>query len=1067
MRIKKISILSISLSLILFFLILGFKSYSFAKNIFTESNTNHIHYQNPIEGGKITGTVVDSANKQPVSFATVSIFALGGIKPLDAGITDADGNFSLNKPKPGYYDFEVSFVGYRNKRIRRVSITAGDAAIDLGRILLKSAAVTIKGVTVTAKRSLIEQKVDRLVYNATEDATNKGGDATDVLRKVPLLSVDLDGNVSLRGSQNLKVLINGKTSTLTANGVADAMKQIPSDQIQSVEVLTSPPAKYDAEGSGGVINIILKKNNSRGLFLNIDAAPGLRGANLGLNGNYRSGKMTFSLGGFGRANYNVHGNFNNDQKLFSTYTSTLSGPTFGQTIYDTIHTVQSAATRNNQIFGRYNLGWDYDIDTLNSLNASVQLGKRNNHVYQDGLFTQTYLGSSLNPFNQSLQNTDITNNSTQIDASINYSRIFKKPREEFGLSGEYSHSYLTYKSINDTINIPTGSTKNSLENLNHSINQEITLQADYQFPINPTGIVELGAKDIIRSASSDYTVDLADSNSSNYQPYAFGFKSNNFSYNQNVLGSYLSINQTFAKHYTILFGGRYEYTSINAHFQGQSDLNIPEYGILVPSLNFIDRFKNGSSIKVGFNRRIQRPSIQFLNPNVQAANPLNISEGNPLLKPEFTNNYELGYSTYIKGISFNLSSFIRSTTGAIQSFREIKGSDTILTTYLNAGSETAYGFNLSIGINLGNRLNLNGGTDVFYDVLKNNNSIPIYNASNQGWVGNFRLFGGYNFNKGWGLQFFTFYRGSVVQLQGSQGGFYVYSLALKKDFLNKKGSIGFGADNFFTQAVRINTIQNSPQLSQNSTNTLHNTNFKITFSYRIGKMLAPKKKITPISINNDDLKEGGGGDDQSGGGQGGQGGGARSGGGLGGAQGGGRPAGSFPGAGGAYPGAGGGFSGGAKPGSFGAGSGSTLDSNARKVLRDSIMKKMQTMSPEEKASFFQKMQTLSPAQKDSMFRKMFHFKTNTQPSSGYGPNGNNPNGAYPSRPDSSSNPSKPTDTISKPLPKMGKLGRLNIPILMENPEKKYTLEFENRFSKPVNVPNSYYRRSPESILSKV
>jgi len=1031
MKISKSLIFCILSTTIFFFSVSGNKIFSKDKlSNFTSLKSPKI----PIIGGHITGTIIDSATKASVPFATVSIFPLNGTKVLDAGVTDANGNFSINKPQPGIYDLEVSYIGYKTKRIRKVNVGSNDADVNLGKIILKSSAITLKGATVISQRSLIEQKVDRLVYNAGNDATNKGGDATDVLRKVPLLSVDLDGNVSLRGSQNLKVLINGKTSTLTANGVADAMKQIPSDLIQSVEVLTSPPAKYDAEGSGGVINIILKKNNSRGLFLNIDAAPGLRGTNLGLNGNYRAGKMTFSLGGFGRASYNVHGEFNNDQKIFSTNTN----PSFGPLGTDTVHTVQSASTRNSFLFGRYNLGWDYDIDTLNSLNASVQLGKRNNHVYQDNLFTKTFQGSSLNPFNSSLQNTDVTNNSTQIDASVNYARIFKKPREEFGLSGQFSRSNLNYNAQNDTISLKDGSRLNSLENTNHSINTEITIQADYQFPINPKGLIEIGAKDIIRSASSDYTTLEAPTGSSVYAPYNNGFLSNNFSYKQNVIGSYLSLNQSFAKHYTLLLGGRYEYTTINAFFTGQPDLNVPKYGILVPSLNFIDRFKDGSSFKIGFNRRIQRPSIQFLNPNRQASNPLNISEGNPLLKPEFTNNYELGYSTFVKGISINTSGFVRATTGAIQSFRQTLGADTLLTTYLNAGSETAYGFNVSIGINLGSRLNLNGGTDVYYDVLTNNNSNPLFNASNKGWVANFRLFGGYNFNKGWGLQFFTFYRGSQVNLQGTQSGFYVYSLAIKKDFLNKKGSIGVGADNFFTEAVHITNTQSSPSLIQNSTNTLHNTNFKITFSYRIGKQLAPKKKITPIGINNDDLKDAGGDNGQGGGGQGG---GGQGGGGQGGGQGGARPQGSYPGAGsgayGAYPGAGSGAGSGALTG------GATLDSATRKMLRDSIMKRIQTMSPEEKAGFFQNLQKFTPAQKDSLFRKMFKF---------YHPNPVMNKGGY-SRPgnDSISHPMKPADSGKAPAQKSGSLLRKDIHTWIGQIGKR-----KQEAGKPYFLPSSEY-----------
>jgi hypothetical protein len=218
----------------------------------------------------------------------------------------------------------------------------------------------------------------------------------------------------------------------------------------------------------------------------------------------------------------------------------------------------------------------------------------------------------------------------------------------------------------------------------------------------------------------------------------------------------------------------------------------------------------------------------------------------------------LSYNTYIGGSSLNVSTFVRNTNNAIQSIKQpYQQSDTILTTYANLGKEDAYGFSVFTGLNISNKFSLNGGSDVYYAVLKNNDPLPQYNASNEGWVYNIRMFGNYKLDKGWGLQFFGFYRGRRVQLQGYQGGFGVYSLSVRKDLLNKKGSIGIGADNFFTPAMKIHNSTTSPLVESNSTNVLHNMNFKISFSYRIGKMTFDAPRRRKNSISNDDMKEAG------------------------------------------------------------------------------------------------------------------------------------------------------------------------------------------------------------------
>jgi outer membrane receptor protein involved in Fe transport len=218
----------------------------------------------------------------------------------------------------------------------------------------------------------------------------------------------------------------------------------------------------------------------------------------------------------------------------------------------------------------------------------------------------------------------------------------------------------------------------------------------------------------------------------------------------------------------------------------------------LPSLNISRKLGSVSTLKLGFNRRIQRPSIQFLNPNINASNPLNISSGNPNLSPEYTNNYELTLNTSIKGTFLTVSTFVRNTTGSIESVRDVIG-DTIRTSYQNIGKQDAYGMNAFGNINFSNKLTVGLGGDVYYAKLANNVPNPLYNASNSGWVANYRIFGSYNLGNNWGLQAFGFYRSTQVQLQGFQGGFGIYSLSVKKDFKDKKGSIGFGAENFLHQ----------------------------------------------------------------------------------------------------------------------------------------------------------------------------------------------------------------------------------------------------------------------------
>ncbi|WP_041740015.1 TonB-dependent receptor domain-containing protein [Echinicola vietnamensis] len=798
---------------------------------------------------QLTGTVVAAEGGAPIAYATVLLLEESTDKQVSGGVADDEGKFFITGFGPGTYKLQVNFVGFAPYQKSGIKVSSGQKNLSLGNIGLEEESVSLDEVTVQGQRELITEKVDRTIYNAENDKTTVGGDATDVLRRVPMLSVDLDGNVSMRGSSNIRVLIDNKPSTMSASSIADALKQIPADEIKSVEVITSPSAKYDAEGTGGVINIVTKKNNLQGTSLSINTSAGMRGSNLGLNASARKGKWGFNLGGFGRAGYNINGAFENSQ-LVTNPDGSVS------------NILQTTDTRSNMLMGRYNFGADYEIDKYNWLAASVNFGMFNFKNKQDNLLTENYLDDEL--ISSLMRTVDMDNLSNTVDVSLNYTRTYEKPQKEFSIMGLYSRNNRTNDFVQALLDGNFEEIAQRTKNENASNNQEFTLQVDYITPLGDgeDQILEYGAKNILRRVNSDYAYFTAEGADGEYVENEDADFSNEFDYDQNVTAGYVSYTQGFLKHYTAKVGARYEYTTINADFKtGEEQADIPDYGVLVPSVNLSRKFESGNMLKAAYNRRIQRPSLQFLNPNIQGANPTQITQGNPLLDPEYTDNFELAYSTYFKSASINISSFYRNTTGSIQPIRSVLDDGVIYTTYENIGSEQAVGLNLFANINVSNKLSFNGGIDTYYAMIDNNVDDPLYNASNEGFVVSGRMFGNYNITESWVLQGFAFARGRRVNLQGYETGFGIYGLNINKQFAEKKGSIGFGAENFFTPEFKMENEIVSPTIIQHSTNYMRNMNFKINFSYRIGKMsVSPRRKKR--SIENEDLK---GGDSNGGG----------------------------------------------------------------------------------------------------------------------------------------------------------------------------------------------------------
>ena len=791
----------------------------------------------------LTGQVLAQADNTPVDYATVSLYLLlpdgdatGTL--VDGTTTGGQGRFRLDDLNTGDYRAEVSFIGFETIRVPRFELSPGQT-LDLGTLALSMAAALLDEVTVTGQRALIEERVDRLVYNADQDQLARGGDAADVLRKVPLLQVDLDGNVSLRGSSNIQVLINNKPSTIYASTIADAIKMIPADQIKTVEVITSPSSKYDAEGAGGIINIITKKNNLAGYFLNVDVGAGLRGSNLGLNGSLRQGKFGLTVGGFGRAFYN------DAETTLEQFTSTDGEITATDQFNDANHL---------GMFGRYNIGLDYDLTDKQFFSAGARYGVRDfdfaqrqtTSVFRDDVLAETFL-----------RDINSVRSSNGFDYNLDYLYVIK-PGQELSISTLYSTTDERNDFISDELTAAE-SLMSTFENLNASNNREATVQVDYVRPFGKTQIFEVGAKGIGRQVTSDFSYLAATAG----EPLASDASrpAGALDYTQNIGAAYAAYTLMLPGELTVKGGLRYERTMLEATQDGQI-IDLKDYHNLVPSLNVSRKLGEKTTVKLGYARRIQRPWLGQLNPNVDLQNPNEISFGNPALRPELTDNIELGLSTNLGKTYLNVSTFGRSSANAINEVRYVSAASpgVIVTTFDNIGRERAVGLNVFANAYLTNDWTVNGGVDLDYAFLEGqvtDASGTSVTAANSGLNYGGRIMSQLKFGDGWSAQAFTFMRGRRVQLQGSRGGFGMYALGASKDILGDKGTLGFAAENFLSRGWNVATTLETASFTQYSDMLLLNRNIKLTFSYKFGELEARKARKKTRGVKNADLMGGG------------------------------------------------------------------------------------------------------------------------------------------------------------------------------------------------------------------
>ncbi|WP_410222451.1 TonB-dependent receptor domain-containing protein [Pedobacter sp.] len=762
--------------------------------------------------GRISATVIDSATKQPIEYATVSLVKKKDNKTVNGSVTDAKGKVSLQNITPDEYKLVIGFIGYTAKSVE-IKTTPEKPDGNVGTVELKGSANTLSEVTIEGKKSMIENKIDRMVYNAEADATNAGGDATDVMRKVPMLSVDINGNVQLRGS-SVKVLINGKPSGTMANSVADALKMIPADQIKSVEVITSPSAKYDAEGSGGIINIITKKSNAQGVSGSANASAGTRQNTGNFNLTAKTGRLSMNtaVGAMYAYPQGTRVVFYNRTQANGTTNSVLQDGTSDWT--------------REMING--SLGLDYDFNAYNNISTNAKYNRFYNggpgHSQVDNNGAAATITSK----------TDVSMGN--LDWNLDYRKTSKRQGEEFSVSGQLTSGRNTNDFSNDyqMVGFP-GIISSASSNVGK--NYEYTAQTDYVYPFSKTVIFETGAKGIFRNILSKYSVN----------------STKDFNYHQNVGAAYGTIAFNLTKKLKLKGGLRAEYTAINF------DTDKNDYFNLFPSVILSQEISAMSSVKLSYNRRVQRPSLAYLNPFLNESNQFSVMKGNPTLDPELSDNVELGYSTFLKGGSMiNASVFYRRTNGIIENYNLVYDKDPtkILTTYENVGISDSYGFNLFGSYNPLPKWTLMGNVGLnTYQIdnkLTHVKSDVFYNY-------NFFLRSATSFKQGWNLEFFGVATSPRRTSQGKTDGMIFYGAAVKKEILNKKGSIGLNVLNPFTENLHIKMETTSADSYQTQNIYYPLRSFGINFSYSFGKLkFTEKKKIKNDDIKQDQQQQGGG-----------------------------------------------------------------------------------------------------------------------------------------------------------------------------------------------------------------
>lgn len=788
---------------------------------------------------KITGIIVEKESRKPLEYATIAIINSANPKIIGGGITNAKGEFEAIIP-PGAYTVKAEFISFKPYLINDKILKENT---NLGTISLEEDFTQLKQVEVRADKTSIDIKLDKKVYNVGQDIIVKGGTVSDVLDNIPSVAVDVEGKVSLRGNENVNILIDGKPSN-SAN-IAEALKSIPADAIDKVEVITNPSARYDAEGGGGILNIILKKGKNQGINGSFIASAG-NPENSGLSGNFnikneKSNFFTtlsyFKRNGPGNTKINQE-NFDIDRNLVSYIEERRNNNrlsegfngNFGMEIY-----LDKTSSWTNMLAFRKNIG-----------------GNPENVVYS------IYKPNAA--FEKSQRFNDLNRYSQNVEYTTNYSKKFKRDGHKFTIDGAFSVDADIENSTITGNGIVPAFTLISSERTNNKQKQSRNLvQSDYVLPFGKNSQFEIGVRGNYVTLLSEFKVEedlLGNGNFTNNNNFT-----NTLEYKENVNAAYMQIG-TKIKKFSLLTGLRYENSIIKINQLTTQDFTTKNYTNYFPSAFLTYEINEKTNVSLNYSKRITRPRDRFINPFSSYSSNVNLFEGNPDLNPALSDAFDFGFLKKWKQITLSTSLYLNQTKGSFQIVRKERGDlineiPVILNTPFNLATDDKFGFEFTINYTPYKWWRLNGNfnyfnnkTDGTYSYINTNNEVKtldFYNTSSTWFT---RLTTKISFPYKIDFQANGTYNAPQNTAQGKSIGVASMNFGLSKDILKDKGTIAFNVSDVFNSRKRINDLV-LQKVNSYSEMQRQERQITISFTYRFNKQKSEREKPKKEEGNDD------------------------------------------------------------------------------------------------------------------------------------------------------------------------------------------------------------------------
>lgn len=800
--------------------------YSFALLVlFIFSNLSPLYAQKlPSEGHSQISGIVINANNEAIPFANVVLYHLSDSSLIKGTTSDIDGKFML-KARAGEYYLKISFLSYETKIISPLQVA--DKVKALGRIRLQEHSKQLDEVEVTAERSQMELKLDKRVFNIESDLSNAGANAAEILNNIPSVEVDVEGNISLRGSENVRVLIDGKPSAITGSSTADVLRQFQGNMIERVEVITNPSARYEAEGEVGIINIVLKKEKKKGLNGSIDAAVGYPdNYRLAYNFNFRAKKLNF---------FSSYGLSYRKSPGVSKLLQQFNNP-------DTSYFYKSEADRERGgLANNLRLGTDWFIGDKSTITfAGIFTHSDEENItklsYED-LFAN---GELLRKVDRKDVEDEIGEN---LETSINYTKKFDKEDHQFTIDLQWSERDDEEKSNIREVDFSTNDELiQKSDNLEAS--QNFLIQSDYAHPIGKNGLFETGVRATLRTVENDFQV----IESLNGGTFAILPEFNNsFIYNEDIYAAYLMFGNKWKK-LSYQAGVRTEYSEISTELKFTREINKWDFLNLFPSAFLTFEKSKATSFQASYSRRINRPRFRHLMPFQTFSDNRNLWGGNPNLRPEYTDSYELSLLKYFTKGSLFSSLYYRHRTGVINRITIVNDEGFTVRQPVNLSTEDNFGLEINGNYRFSKKVTLNGNLN-FYQAFARG-SFNGENLDNDVFTWNGRSTLKSEILPKFDFQVAFNYRAPRKTSQGKRKSVYFFDISFAKEILSGKGTLVASARDLLNTNRRRSTVDTEFLYSE-SDFQWRSRQFLLSFNYRINQKKSKQQNQAGGNFNDD------------------------------------------------------------------------------------------------------------------------------------------------------------------------------------------------------------------------